>query len=120
MADFYPLEAGPHYCPECPAQFYRLKDGKRGKRYGVELVCISQNYSGCGCDIGSCPTCGKAWSISYKVSEMERAESFDRDLAKERLASIEYLKRQIVREMTDHQNRINDMTKKVEELEGAE
>lgn len=50
-------------CPDCPPF------GKRNRRHGLAVLSI--NYSGSGTDVGACPECGKAYSISYKVDKME-------------------------------------------------
>lgn len=51
-------------CPDCPPW------GKRkDRRHQLEVLSI--NYSGSGTDVGACPECGKAYSISYKVDKME-------------------------------------------------
>ena len=50
-------------CPDCPPF------GKRNRRHTLDVLSI--NYSGSGTDIGACPECGKAWSISYKIDVME-------------------------------------------------
>lgn len=56
-------------CPECPPF------GKRNRRHRLE--CSEQNYSGCGIDIGTCPECGKAWEVSFRVDKLTRAENWD-------------------------------------------
>ena len=51
-------------CPDCPP-FGKRKD----RRHQLEVLSI--NYSGSGTDVGACPECGKAYSISYKIDKME-------------------------------------------------
>ncbi len=50
-------------CPDCPPF------GKRNRRH--TLIVLTRNYSGCAIDMGACPECGKAWSISYKINMFE-------------------------------------------------
>lgn len=57
-------------CPECPP-FGKRKD----RRHQLEVLSI--NYSGSGTDVGACPECGKAYSISYKVDVMEPCPSWN-------------------------------------------
>lgn len=62
-------------CPECPPY------GKKGRRH--QLDCVERNYSGCGVDIGQCPECGKAWTVSYKVEALTRVTEWDRPTREE-------------------------------------
>lgn len=36
----------------------------------MPLTIISDNYSGCGIDIGKCEECDRIFQISYKVDEI--------------------------------------------------
>ncbi len=62
----------PHYCPDCPPTLNR-----KGRRIDRQLDLIESNYSGCGVDMASCPTCGKVWQISYKVAKMVRVPEWE-------------------------------------------
>ena len=68
-------------CPECPA----VERGKRSVKPFLEVV--DSNYSGTSTDIGMCPRCNKAWSISFKIDKISRAPTWDipsRDFEKEK------------------------------------
>lgn len=56
---------GPHYCP---AQVVNRRNGTR--RIDAPLKLLTSNYSGCGVDIATCPSCERIFQISYKVDEM--------------------------------------------------
>jgi len=62
-------------CPHCTT--LPAHQGKMA-RFTPTLVCSKRNYSGCGVDIAHCVECGKAYQISYKVSEVQRIAKWDR------------------------------------------
>lgn len=76
-------------CPQGPSA--RRPDVWVGSRLDI----IEHNYSGTGSDIGNCPNCGKAFFVSYAVSQVDRAEDWDRDFEQEKAEREQSRLRQI-------------------------
>lgn len=70
------------YCPDCEP----VKN-RRGDRVGGILELVERNYSGCGVDYFSCPECGHAFCVSYKVAVITRDEAWEDKEEVERLAA---------------------------------
>ncbi len=72
MGDSFCNETIP--CPHCAAlpEFQGTN-----LRFAPRLECCERNYSGCSVDIASCPTCGKAYQVSYKVAAVTPVPSWD-------------------------------------------
>jgi uncharacterized Zn finger protein (UPF0148 family) len=60
---------GPHYCPTCPPVMVGKHKDRKSSETQLELQV--ENYSGCGVDIATCPSCKKTFQISYKADEIK-------------------------------------------------
>jgi hypothetical protein len=81
---------GPVFCPVCPP-----RKNKRGEQIGIRLRCSEDNYSGCGVDMANCPECGKGFQVSFKIDEVTREPTWDRDLDAEKKEEEEYRRMEI-------------------------
>lgn len=78
----------PHFCPSCPPVL-----NKSQRRIDMPLNLLHKNASGSGSDIATCPTCGKGFTISYKVDKIKPNPAYNIDLVAQEQKKLEEQRR---------------------------